>query len=167
MTIRSIITLAVEDGPANTTADDIARLLDSSHHNTRILHAEELQQDSVHNPRRVHSNFDTPHAGNASHVDLPMTEDEARERMDHNGYVEVLISVDQENYHAALIAEAKGLDYSLAELCHDHSFGFGLPYDPTIQIVGVENLAGTNMCNLLIAYHTDISTQLDGDEELS
>lgn len=161
MTIRSIITLAVEDGPANTTADDIARLLDSSHHNTRILHAEELQQDSMHNPRRVYSNFESPHADNTGRIDLPMTEAEARDRMDRDGYVETLISVDQENYHVALIAEAHGLDYSLAELCHDRSFDFGLPYECTVQIVGVENLADTNMCNLLIAYSTDISTQLD------
>ena len=165
MTIRSIITLAVEDGPANTTADDIARLLDSSHHNTCILHAEELQQDSTHHPRRVYSNFDSPHADNTSHVDLPMTETEARDRMDHSGRVEVLISVDQDNYNAALIAEVNRLDYSRAELCHDHSFNFGLPYAPTVQIVGVENLADTNMCNLLIAYRTDISTQLENNED--
>ena len=165
MTIRSIITLAIDDGPTNTTADNIARLLDNSHHNTRILHAEELQQDSMHHPRRVYSNFDSPHAGNTGRVDLPMTEAEARDRMDRSGYVETLISVDQGNYRAALIAEANGLDYSLAELCHDHSFDFGLPYDPTVQIVGVENLADTNMCNLLIAYSTDISTQLENNED--
>lgn len=165
MTIRSIITLAIDDGPTNTTADNIARLLDNSHHNTRILHAEELQQDSVHHPRRVYSNFDSPHAGNTGRVDLPMTEAEARDRMDRSGYVETLISVDQGNYRAALIAEANGLDYSLAELCHDHSFDFGLPYDPTVQIVGVENLANTNMCNLLIAYSTNISTQLENNED--
>ena len=165
MTIRSIITLAIDDGPANTTADDIARLLDNSHHNTRILHAEDLQQDSMHHPRCVYSNFDSPHADNTSRVDLPMTEAEARDRMDHYGYVETLISVSQGNYNAALIAEANGLDYSLAELCHDHSFDFGLPYECTIQIVGVENLADTNMCNLLIAYSTNISTQLGGDED--
>lgn len=165
MTIRSIITLAVEDGPANTTANDIARLLDSSHHNTRILHAEDLQRDSMHHPRCVYSNFDSPHVGSTSHVDLPMTEAEARDRMDHHGYVETLISVSQEDYHAALIAEANGLDYSLAELCHDHSFDFGLPYGSTVQIVGVENLADTNMCNLLIAYSTDISTQLENNED--
>ena len=165
MTIRSIITLAIDDGPTNTTADNIARLLDNSHHNTRILHAEELQQDSMHHPRRVYSNFDSPHAGNTGRVDLPMTEAEARDRMDRSGYVETLISVDQGNYRAALIAEANGLDYSLAELCHDHSFDFGLPYDPTVQIVGVENLANTNMCNLLIAYSTNISTQLENNED--
>ena len=165
MTIRSIITLAIDDGPTNTTADNIARLLDNSHHNTRILHAEELQRDSMHHPRRVYSNFDSPHAGNTGRVDLPMTEAEARDRMDRSGYVETLISVDQGNYRAALIAEANGLDYSLAELCHDHSFDFGLPYDPTVQIVGVENLANTNMCNLLIAYSTNISTQLENNED--
>lgn len=164
MTIRSIITLAVEDGPANTTADDIARLLDNSHHNTRILHAEELQQDSMHRPRRVYSDFDSPHAGSTGRVDLPMTETEARDRMDHSGRVEVLISVGQDNYNAALIAEVNRLDYSVAELCHDHSFDFGLPYAPTVQIVGVENLADTNMCNLLVTYSTNISTQLDDDE---
>lgn len=165
MTIRSIITLAVEDGPANTTADDIARLLDNSHHNTRILHAEELQDNSVHHPRHVYSNLDAPHAGNTSHVDLPMTETEARDRMGRDGHVEVLISVDQENYNLALISEANGRDYSLAELCHDRGFNFGLPYDPTIQIVGVENLDDTNMCNLLVTYSTNISTQLDDDED--
>ena len=165
MTIQSIITLAVEDGPANTTPDDIARLLDNSHHSTRILHAEDLQQDSVHHPRRVHSNFDSPHACSASHVDLPMTETEARDRMDRDGCVEVLISVDQGDYHSALIAEGTGLDYSLDELCHDHSFDFGSPYGSTVQIVGVENLANTNMCNLLIAYRTDISTQLEDVED--
>lgn len=165
MTIQSIITLAVDEGPANTTAEDIARLLDNSHHSTRILHAEDLQVDSMYYPRRVHSNFDTPQAGNAKHVDLPMTQHEARDRMDHNGCVEVLISVGQWDYHSALIAEATGMDYSLAELCHDFSFDFGLPYDPTVQIVGVENLAGNNMCNLLIAYRTDISTQLEDDED--
>ena len=165
MTIRSIITLAIDDGPANTTADDIARLLDNSHHNTRILHAEELQQDSMHHPRRVYSNFDSPHADNTGRVDLPMTETEARDRMDHSGRVEVLISVDQDNYNAALIAEVNRLDYSVAELCHDHSFDFGLPYAPTVQIVGVENLADTTMCNLLIAYSTDISTQLENNED--
>lgn len=163
MTIRSIITLAIEDGPANTTADDIARLLDNSHHNTRILHTEELRRDSMHHPRHVYSNFDSPHADNTGRVDLPMTEAEARDRMDHDGYVETLISVGQEDYRAALIAEANGLDYSLAELCHDHSFDFGLPYAPTVQIVGVKNLADTNMCNLLIAYSTNISTQLDDE----
>lgn len=165
MTIRSIITLAVEDGPAKTTADDIARLLGSSHHNTRILHAEELQDDSVRHPRHVYGNLYASHAGNTNPVDLPMTQTEARDRMDRDGRVEVLISVDQANYNLALIAEANGLDYSLAELCHDHSFDFGLPYDPTIQIVGVENLADTNMCNLLITYSTDISTQLDDDKD--
>ena len=164
MTIRSIITLAVEDGPAETTADDIAHLLDNSHHNTRILHAEELQNKSVRHPRHVYSNLDAPHAGNTSYVNLPMTETEARDRMDHDGYVEVLISVDQANYHLALISEAKELDYSLAELCHDRGFDFGLPYDPAIQIVGVENLADTNRCNLLVTYSTNISTQLDDDE---
>lgn len=134
---KTILTLALDDHAA---LDIIAGGLPGSH----ILNKTEVNGD---NPV-----FDL--AEEENNAELPLDSDRAEALMDRDGFVTVILLLDQDNYLGYVVASATKGATTPEDYAHDTAFSFGIPNDCSAEIIGVSG------SNFIVSYTTHIREQL-------
>lgn len=87
-------------------------------------------------------------------LDLPLSPAQARELMEPSGFLTVVLTVDKERYLDTLRRQDPSFVDDEHDLLHDIAFGFGLAYDCTARVVGVQG------DDFIVEYTTNIAEAL-------
>lgn len=86
---------------------------------------------------------------------FPLSMLQAEDLMDRDGYVTVIVRLDQDKYLDHVIASATDDGLSPEDYAHEAAFGFGRPRESSAEITGVSG------SEFLVSYTTFIREYLD------
>ena len=90
-----------------------------------------------------------------------MTVEQIHLLLDEEGYVSCIVAVDADEFLQTLMMIDPNGDTDIYDYLHDKSFDFGVPEDPSLQIIGVGPATKDHSGDLLIRYTTKIDEFLN------